>query len=246
MFGEDQLLGLLERIGSRIDAIVTVYLVGGCNLSLKGKKDATKDIDMVLTSRKDFLRVKRAMESLGFMQKEGEFAEPVYKAAVIVFEDGSGSRIDLFVKRVASALALSSRMMGRSAFYKDIGNLRVMLVSDEDIFLFKSIAGRSDDINDCFTLYAEGLNWDIIIEECVSQHREDVKWIFWLYELLCRMELHKKIVVREKRRVFGICRSNWDRRPGDFMAEFPAEQVKRLVPAKYQKDALGGRRPASA
>ena len=242
MFKKDQLVELLEGIGGRIDATVTVYLIGGCNLSLKGKKDATKDIDMVLTSKGDFLRMKAAVESLGFRQKDEEFAEPVYKAAVIVFEDDERSRIDLFVKRVAGALVLSSGMVGRSAFYGGFGKLRVMLVSDEDLFLFKSIAGRSDDINDCFALYAGGLDWDIIVDECVSQHREDVRWIFWLYELLCRMELQKMIVVPEKRRVFGICRSNWDRRPRDFMAEFPAEQVRRLVPVKYRKDVLGGRK----
>lgn len=244
MFKKDQLLGLLEKIGNKIEAVVTVYLIGGCNLSLKDKKIATKDIDMVLSSREDFLKIKEAVESLGFRQKDGEFAEPVYKAAVIVFEDESKSRIDLFVKRVASALALSSGMMERSTFYKDVANLRIMLVSDEDIFLFKSIAGRNDDINDCFTLYAERLNWDIIIDECISQHREDVKWIFWLYELLCRMELQKKIVVREKRKVFDICLGSWEKKPGDFMAEFSAEEIKKLVPKKHQLEVLGSRSAA--
>ena len=63
---------------------------------------------------------------------------------------------------------------------------RVYLVSNEDIFLFKSLTGRPGDLIDLGMLMGRELDWDIIIDECVSQHTEDVKWVFWVYEQLCR------------------------------------------------------------
>ncbi|MCH8873700.1 hypothetical protein IH824_13185 [candidate division KSB1 bacterium] len=88
------------------------------------------------------------------------------------------------------------------------------------------------------TLLDTGINWDIILKECVSQHRKHVKWIFWLYEQLCRIEEAKKITIPEKSRVFKICTDNWSKKPSDFMFDLGEEQIKKNIPKKYQNEIL--------
>ncbi len=45
----------------------------------------------------------------------------------------------------------------------------VELVSPEDIFLFKAVAGRVDDIEDMFSLMQTGLDFDIVEAELAAQ-----------------------------------------------------------------------------
>jgi hypothetical protein len=116
-----------------------------------------------------------------------------------------------------------------------------MLVSSEDIFLFKSLTGREQDINDCFVFIDAGLEWDIIIQECISQHRENVKWIFWLYEQICRIEEAKDITIPKKKDIFKVCKDNWKKRPSDFMLEFHKEVVEKHIPIPEKKEIFGAK-----
>jgi len=45
----------------------------------------------------------------------------------------------------------------------------VELVSPEDIFLFKAVAGRVDDIEDIFSLMQTGLEFDVVEAELEAQ-----------------------------------------------------------------------------
>ncbi|RLM49062.1 hypothetical protein DVK06_16805, partial [Halorubrum sp. Atlit-28R] len=49
------------------------------------------------------------------------------------------------------------------------GSLVVELVSPEDIFLFKAVAGRVDDIEDMFSLMQTGLEFDVVEAELEMQ-----------------------------------------------------------------------------
>lgn len=60
-------------------------------------------------------------------------------------------------------------MRRRSEAYLDAGELSVALVSSEDIFLFKSVAGRTDDIEDMFALVQIELDFDVIEDELEQQ-----------------------------------------------------------------------------
>lgn len=51
----------------------------------------------------------------------------------------------------------------------EAGELTVALVSAEDVFLFKSVAGRTDDIDDMFTLVQTGLDFDVVEAELEQQ-----------------------------------------------------------------------------
>lgn len=238
MFEKKSLEEFFEKVGEIAKSPITLYLIGGGNMGLRNLKPTTKDVDVVLLDRKELSVFKDAVQKLGYAIDDDLFQEAVYQDAVIVFKDNSGSRIDVFVKVICNQLQLSKGMIERSTEYNNYGKVRVMLVSSEDIFLFKSLTDRPQDINDCFVFIDAGLDWKIIIDECVSQHREKVKWIFWLYEQICRIEEAKDISLPEKRDMFKVCRDNWGKKPSDFMNEFDDDIIRKHIPMPEQKEIL--------
>jgi hypothetical protein len=72
----------------------------------------------------------------------------------------------------------------RSKKILSFNNLNVFLVSNEDIFLFKSMTEREGDLSDCIALAKRGLNWDVVLSELLYQSRAKNKdvWITWVGE----------------------------------------------------------------
>ena len=160
-----------------------------------------------------------------------------------MFLDKYGSRIDILVDVVCGMLKLSKDMQKRAAKYGSFGSLDVYLVSNEDILLFKSLTDRPQDIKDIRTLIdAAKLNWDVIINECVSQHRKETKWIFWFYEQICRLEDKEGIPIPEKSRIFKVCLQNWDKKPRDWMCDFSEEQIRKHIPKEHQGEIINSLR----
>ena len=54
MFEKKELENWLVNVSRYVRKPVTIYLIGGCAMSFKGYKAATKDIDMVMLSKADF------------------------------------------------------------------------------------------------------------------------------------------------------------------------------------------------
>lgn len=239
MFEKNSIIQLLEKIGSVLPVRVKVYMIGGGALSLKGLKEATKDIDLVLLSRNALNQIKNSLEKIEYKIDKGLFEEQFYKDAVFVFLDESGSRIDLLIDNVCGMLRLSEDMQKRAAKYKSFGNLDVYLVSNEDILLFKAVTNRSQDLKDIRTLIdATKLDWDVIINECVAQHRKETKWIFWFYEQICRLEEQESFPIPEKSIVFKVCLKNWSKKPGDWMVDFSEEQIRKHIPRENQSEII--------
>jgi len=149
MFKKKSLEEFFEKVGKIAKIPVTLYLIGGGNMSIRNMKQSTKDVDVVLLSQEESSAFKDAVQQIGYAVDNELFQEAVYRDAVIVFKDNEGSRIDVFLKIVCNQLQLSDGMISRSKEHKTYSNLKVMLVSSEDIFLFKSITDRKQDINDC-------------------------------------------------------------------------------------------------
>ena len=49
MYEKDSIIDFIARAGKQLKKEINVYLIGGCNLSLKGMKVTTKDVDLALT-----------------------------------------------------------------------------------------------------------------------------------------------------------------------------------------------------
>ena len=84
-------------------------------------------------------------------------------------ENADGCRLDIFNQQVANRLVLTDGMQERSEPFLDTDRLTVRLVSNEDIFLFKLIAGRDDDIEDMNMLVQAGLDYGVVRDELEAQ-----------------------------------------------------------------------------
>ncbi len=211
-----EIIDFLEYLDKSISKKLTVFLIGGGAMSLKNLKESTIDIDIVVNSRKDFNVLKHGLLKIGFKIDKEIHEIRAYHNAVMVFLKDS-SRIDIFIKTICGMLDFTQAMEERADLFKHFEKLTVKLASNEDILLLKSLSDREKDLPDCRALIETGLKWNIILKECIKQHRKDTKWVFWLYEQLCRVENKYDITIPAKLRVLKVCEKNWKFKPQDFM-----------------------------
>ena len=74
---EDSLLAGLEELGDTVENEAEVYLLGGGNLILRGLKDSTKDIDVVVGERRTPRSLVDALQELGYQERRDP--EEVYE-----------------------------------------------------------------------------------------------------------------------------------------------------------------------
>ncbi|KXA90679.1 hypothetical protein AKJ36_00315 [candidate division MSBL1 archaeon SCGC-AAA259I07] len=169
---KERLLTGLERIGDNLKNKVDAYLLGGVNLILRGLKDTTKDIDVVLENQKGFRDLVQALNGDNYEEKhEIEQSYKRLEPSAILEKQGS-PRWDIFVEVVANCLHLSEEMKSRSEKHTEKNNLRLYLLSPTDIFLFKSVTDREGDLEDAALLARqEEIDWDILLDEIKRQDR---------------------------------------------------------------------------
>ena len=159
----------LERIGQQLNNPLTVFLIGGGSMAFRGLKETTKDIDLIVSSGDDLTQLQAVLLGLGYDIVRESDEEYEALGAKRILENDDGCRIDVFNEQVIGKLILSPGIRERSERYLDPGNLVVELVSPEDIFLFKAVAGRVDDIEDMFSLMQTGLEFDVVEAELETQ-----------------------------------------------------------------------------
>jgi len=218
MFNKQELESLLENVGAKIETPIKIYMIGGCALSFKGLKETTKDIDIIVTSQADFNIFDKSMKENGF-QSMSERESDFYLTALAVYKKEE-SRIDVFLKQVGKMLFLTKSMTSRAEKYRKYEKLDVYLISNEDIFLFKTMTSREGDIYDCDRIMRGKVDYTVIYNEIVEQSKEEGKrWFFWAYENLCKLEEHNGISVPIKNNVFALVKKHWKERPDDFMSD---------------------------
>lgn len=168
-FGTDYLRAEFDRLGAELDAETVAYLIGGGSMAFRDLKDATRDIDLVVAERETLDRMRDAVTGIGYEIVRFPSDEYASLGAEAVVENDDGCRFDLFVRQVAGELVFSRGMERRSERLLQTGALTVRIVSPEDIFLFKSVAGRTDDVEDMFTLVQTGLDFEAIENELDRQ-----------------------------------------------------------------------------
>ncbi|RBI60046.1 hypothetical protein DMJ13_20430 [halophilic archaeon] len=168
-FGREYIEDEFQQIADGLTDPLTVYLIGGGAMSLRNLKGATKDIDLVVTDGDAYGQLWAVLLDLGY--SEVQSLAPDYHAlgATSCVENDDGCRLDIFNQQVANKLVLTDGMRERSEPFLAMDSLTVQLVSSEDIFLFKLIAGRDDDIEDMNALVQAGLDFDIVRSELEAQ-----------------------------------------------------------------------------
>jgi len=170
---EDSLLAGLAELDDTIDERVDAYLLGGANLILRGLKDTTKDIDVVVADREAFLTLVEALQELGYEERRD--LEAVYEqlAPSLVLEKDGFPRWNIFVDVVADALSLTGGMQDRSDTERQFGTLRLHLLSLTDIFVFKAVTDREGDLEDAALIARQGtVDWQQVMDEIERQEEQ--------------------------------------------------------------------------
>jgi len=202
--GRDEVLSILRRVGGSCTMRIPVYLVGGGAMALRGEKDATKDIDLILESQDEAEELKRAFETLGFEVNSRHPAECRAMVDASILSRPTGVRADIFVGKVCDKLRFSEGMKGRAEFVAELGMIVLHICSREDIFLLKSVTERTRDLDDMVTLFRSGLSRDAILDECERQNartdlRESHVWEAFLLVKIEEMENRYGVRVPWKR-----------------------------------------------
>jgi hypothetical protein len=169
-FGRDYIESELQRIADHLQTKVEAYLVGGGAMSLHGGlKDTTKDIDLVVVNEDSLERLMGVLDAMGYEEVTGLGDEYDQLGARHCVRNEDGCQFDIFYRQIADKLFLSEGMQARSEPILTDEYFPVNIVAFEDIFLFKSVAERPDDIEDMATLVQTDLDFGVIENEIEDQ-----------------------------------------------------------------------------
>ena len=167
-FGREKIREQFEDIAECVDRETVVYLIGGGAMTLSGQKDATKDVDVVVESKEAYDRIRGGLVEFGYEPQEDLKEEYKELGAAVVLEKDN-RRFDVFDRQVAGELMLTDGIRSRSSAVIEDNPLYVRRFSDEDVFLFKSVANRPDDLDDMAVLLGGGLDFEVVLDELVRQ-----------------------------------------------------------------------------
>lgn len=185
-FDEKYVLNELEKLVNALTMPVNLYIIGGAAMIRYGLKAATKDIDVLLSTYEETMELIQALKKSGYHQIQASRLAPEYQMMFTtqILENADGFRWDIFHEVVCKKLRLSTGMIERSKTLFKTGQLTVLLISKEDIFLLKTVTERDDDEADLLILARSKLDWETVLKECMSQSRHD---------LMCEIDLYDKL-----------------------------------------------------
>ncbi|MFC3960046.1 DUF6036 family nucleotidyltransferase [Halovivax cerinus] len=167
-FGSSAIRRQFSELAELIDDELTVYLIGGGALTLAELKNATKDVDLIVRSDSELRQLRTALRSAGYEPPAG-LSESYHELEASFILENDRRRFDVFCEQVAGVLFLTDSMVSRSRHLFDEGPLSVRTVALTDIFLFKAVANREDDVDDMIRIAQGGIDDDVILEEVETQ-----------------------------------------------------------------------------
>jgi len=157
-----------SELANLINDDLTVYLIGGGALTLEELKNATKDIDLIVRRESELKQLWSVLTSAGYEPQE-DLAEEYDELEAAFILEKDRRRFDVFHEQVAGVIYLSDSMISRSRHLFDENGLSVRMVSLDDIFLFKAVANREDDVEDMVRIAQGGIDDEIIVGEIMTQ-----------------------------------------------------------------------------
>ena len=172
---------LLRDLGAGLEGPVGVYLLGDENMRLKGLKESARDCDMVVRDRADFEAVTKALAGMGYsvVAPAGYAADDGRLHPDGILEHPALPRVYVFAGMVMGGIALTGSMADL-ADRMEFGSLRVGVLRNEHVLMFKAAAGREGDIQDMAALVRGspgrpdgdghgGFNWKVVLDEAGIQ-----------------------------------------------------------------------------
>ncbi len=207
---KDSLRRGLEELGEHLETTVDVYLLGGGNLILRGLKDSTKDVDLVVKDGQTFFALAETLQDLGYEERGDLEATYSQLNPSIVLEKEGFPRWDIFVETVAGQLQLTAAMIDRCDQSFKYDNLHVHLLSLTDIFVFKSITEREGDLEDVALIAKQAdLDWEEIFEEIKTQENRTGQFFsFAVLDTLDILDERNNIVTPITNQLVSYCLEN--------------------------------------
>jgi hypothetical protein len=166
----------LEDFDGWLSERVTVYLLGGSAMTIRGLKDRTEDIDLALGVTEEFDHVRRSLRERGFRVTNEPTAEfDSVGRTLELSHPNRGTQIDLFDRQVLGKVRLTEQMRIRADEFWSGRQAIAEILADEDMFLLKAVAGgdvgagRRRDIEDMQVYAQRGLDYDTIVAEIERQ-----------------------------------------------------------------------------
>ena len=170
---------LFRDMGRLLIRPVTVYLLGGENMRMKGLKASTKDCDILVRGVAEFDAILEAAKQMGYQKVVA--AEYTREDARLRPDDilthPRLPRLDIFTRTILGSAILTDGMM-KNADYVQCGSLTLGVLCNEHVFLLKAIAGRDGDIHDMMSLVRgtpaaartpRTFDWEMVWSEIISQ-----------------------------------------------------------------------------
>ncbi|MBU0757833.1 MAG: hypothetical protein KKF44_07205 [Nanoarchaeota archaeon] len=180
----------VKKIFEEIDILLTqktrCYVFGGAVLLYHKLKGATKDIDLVVKTKAEYLVFTNALEKLGFKVNKLEGTYLKLKLNGIYQKDNY--RFDVFNDEICDMMKLSEGMIERAQIWYKFNHLEIYRLSTEDIFLLKSLTERDGDVVDSNAIIDFGVDWDIILEE-IKKQIEAKNMPVWITDFAARLDV---------------------------------------------------------
>jgi len=178
---------IFKAIDSKATNKISAYMIGGGALMQFGLKGLTKDIDLVVKSKKEYDALYKILKSL--MYKETALTNGISRLSVSAALQKEDARIDMFLDKICGKMSFSSAMVSRSKIFFEGKNFSVYTASIEDIFVFKTITDREGDKADCEAIIRQGPNWNTILAEIREQAKKGEQvWLTYINERLLEFE----------------------------------------------------------
>ncbi len=161
---------LLIQIGNKLSEEITIYAIGGTAMMFLGLKDATKDIDLVFTDKKEKQMFIEVAISLGYKKMDSAIVYGVQNNRPEMITLGT-SHLDLFDLNVIDFI-FSENMQRRSTSIHQFGkNLKLKIADKHDIIIMKCATRRMKDEDDIVNIVKNNspIDWDMILEEIKVQ-----------------------------------------------------------------------------
>lgn len=197
----------LTALGETLQESIDVYLLGGGNLILRGLKDATKDIDLVVDDEATLRSIVDGLRDLGYEDRGDPDGTYERLDASVILEKEGAPRWDIFVQTVADKLQLTDEMQARCDEHRQYEQLQIHLLSPTDMFLFKSITEREGDLEDAALLARQtDVDWEMLLAEIKRQERRTEQlYAFSVLDTLDILETRYDIVAPIKDELVSYC-----------------------------------------
>lgn len=182
-FNKTYLEERISDLNNVLNNSIEIFILGGGAMSYYGLKDATRDIDVVLRSNKEYNLLVEGLRRLEYEDVISMTSPYSDMNPSAVLENQDKFRWDIFVNTICGGLLLSNGMIDRAEKWISHDKISTYAVSPEDSFIFKSVTSRERDRDDMNALFIHGLNFDLIKTEMIwqTENSDDRAWLAFFY-----------------------------------------------------------------